>query len=81
MFIALIAFGLSLILKLETNSQKTPWCFFRVLRTHLYLPGQRIYKELERKKKKSKGRQKVPIPLKKSQPLLGNVALVKEKKK
>lgn len=81
MFIALIAFGLSLILKLETKSKKTPWRFFRVVQTYLYLPGRRIFKELERKKKRSKGRQKIPIPPNKSRPLLGNVALVKEKKK
>ena len=81
MFTALIAFGLSLIHKLETKSTKTPWCFFRVLKTYLFLPGRKIYKELERKKKKSKGRQKVPIPPEIKLPSIGNVALVKEKKK
>ncbi|WP_167577403.1 hypothetical protein [Ammoniphilus sp. YIM 78166] len=35
--------------------------------------------ELNRKKKKSKGRQKVPLPLEKEIPWFGTVALVKEK--
>lgn len=80
MFLALIALGVSLIIKLQTNSTKTPWDFFRVLQTYLYLPGKRIYKELNRKKKKSKGRQKVPIPIEKGKPSFG-IALVKKERK
>ncbi len=81
MFLALIAFGVSLIIKLQTESQKTPWVFFRILRTYLYLPGKEMLKELNRKTKKSKGRQKVPIPIEKRKPSFGTVALVKEKVK
>ncbi|WP_066067007.1 IS4 family transposase [Neobacillus soli] len=81
MFLALIAFGVSLIIKLQTESQKTPWVFFRILRTYLYLPGKEMLKELNRKTKKSKGRQKVPIPIEKKKPSFGTVALVKEKVK
>lgn len=81
MFLALIALGVSLIIKLQTKSEKTPWEFFRVLRTYLYLPGRRMLKELNRKRKKSKGRQKVPIPLVKEKPLFGNVAVVKKARK
>ncbi|HEY2421611.1 MAG TPA: IS4 family transposase [Neobacillus sp.] len=78
MFLALIAFGVSLIVKLQTKSKKTPWVFFRILRTYLFLPGKKMLNELNRKLKKSKGRQKVPIPLDKEKPSFGNVALVKE---
>ncbi|WP_040205712.1 IS4 family transposase [Neobacillus jeddahensis] len=80
MFLALIALGISLIIKLQTRSTKTPWEFFRILQTYLYLPGRRIYNELNRKKKRSKGRQKIPIPIEKDKPLFGNVALVKKRK-
>lgn len=38
-----------------------------------------MLKELNRKVKKSKGRQKVPIPLEREKPSFGTVALVKEK--
>lgn len=81
MFLALIAFGLSLIIKLQLKSTKTPWVFFRILQTYLFLPGKKILAELNRRKKKSKGRKKVPIPLKREKPSFGNVALVKEKVK
>lgn len=37
--------------------------------------------ELNRKKKKSKGRQNVPSPIEKKKPSFGTVALVKEKVK
>jgi hypothetical protein len=81
MFLALIAFGVSLIVKLRTKSKKTPWVFFRILRTYLFLPGKEMLKEINRKTKKSKGRQKVPIPLEKEKPSFGSVALVIEKVK
>ncbi|MCT8136977.1 transposase [Anaerobacillus sp. CMMVII] len=80
MFLALIAFGLSLIIKLQSGSTKTPWEFFRLLQTFLFHTVSSFYKELHRKKKrKSKGRQKVPIPLPKVMPSFGTVAMVKEK--
>jgi hypothetical protein len=79
MYLSLIAFGLSLIVKLMTQSTKTPWGFFQSLQTYLYLTFEELSKELNRKKKKSKGRQKVPIP---SKPIIdfGTVALVKEQR-
>ncbi len=40
-----------------------------------------LNKELNRKKKKSKGRQKVPIPLEKKSPCFGKVALLKKEVK
>ncbi|MFD1781760.1 IS4 family transposase [Fredinandcohnia salidurans] len=79
MFLALIAYGVSLIVKLQTGSKKTPWEFFRILQTYLYKSVSAFNKTLRiRRKKKSKGRQKIPIPIKKKKPSFGNVALVKE---
>ena len=80
MFLALIAYGLSLIVKLEAYSEKTPWEFFRALQTYLYKTVSSFKKALRlKKKRKSKGRQKVPIPIEKRPPSFGNVALVKDK--
>lgn len=82
MFLALIAYGISLIVKLETKSSKTPWEFFRILQTYLYQSVSAFKKGLKsKKKKKSKGRQKIPIPIDKREPLFGNVAMVKEIRK
>lgn len=79
MFLALIAYGVSLIVKLQMNSQKTAWDFFRILQTYLYKSISSFKKGLgTRKKRKSKGRQKVPIPSSGTL-LFGNVALVKER--
>lgn len=81
MFLALIALGISLILKLQTHSTKTPWQFFRVLQTYLFQTIQSFMKELQRKKKKtSRGRKKVPIPSPTIMPCFGTVAMIKEKK-
>ncbi|RSK26098.1 IS4 family transposase [Bacillus sp. HMF5848] len=80
MFLALIAYALSLIVKLETQSKKTSWEFFRLLQTYLYKPVCQFKKSLRKKPKKtSRGRQKVPIPNKKNISF-GNVAMVKEQK-
>ena len=79
MFLALIAFGVSLIVKLQTFSKKTTWEFFRILQTYLYKSVSSFKKALRlKRKKKSKGRQKIPIPIEKRTPSFGNVALVKE---
>jgi len=81
MFLALIAYGLNLIVKLMTGSNKTAWEFFRILRTYLYQPMKNLMKELNRKKKKSRGRQKVPPSHRRKHPLSGTVALWKEQRK
>lgn len=81
MFLALIALGISLIIKLQTGSKNTVWNFFRCLQTYLYQPFKKLIKELNRKKRPSKGRQKVPKPNIKTPPLFGSVALIKEKYK
>jgi hypothetical protein len=82
MFLALIAYGLSLIVKLQTKSEKTQWEFFRILQTYLYKSVSSFKKALQfKKKKKSRGRQKVPILIEKKTPLFGNVAMLKKEGK
>ncbi|MBM7648456.1 hypothetical protein JOC78_001398 [Bacillus ectoiniformans] len=80
MFLAVIAYGLSLIVKLQMESQKTAWEFFRLLQTYLYQTNASFKKALKPKRVKrvSKGRRKVPIPSKKNTLHVGTVALVKE---
>lgn len=79
MFLALIAYGLSLIVKLQTHSKKSPWEFFRLLQTYLFKTVSSFEKALNIKKKRtSKGRQKVPIPKHKVSLELGTVALDKK---
>jgi hypothetical protein len=59
--LVLIAYGLSLIVKLETKSEKTPWEFFRILQTYLYKSVSTFKKALRlKKKKKSKGKTESP---------------------
>jgi hypothetical protein len=70
MFLALIAFGVSLIVKLKTKSTKTPWEFFRVLKTYLFLPGRKVLKELNKKRKSQKGDKKSLFLWKKKNPRL-----------
>jgi hypothetical protein len=77
MFLALIAYALSVIVKLETESTKTQWCFFRILGTYLFKEMKEFQEELFRKKKMSKGRQKIPIPRKRDV-IVGTVAKWKE---
>lgn len=78
MFLALIAYGLSLIMQLESDSSIKAWNFFRLLQTYLYQSVKSFRKALvPKRKKKSKGRQKVPIPRTKVKPSFGTVALVK----
>ena len=82
MFLALIAYGLSLIIKLQTHSCKSPWEFFRLLQTYLFKSVSSFERALKFKKKKvSKGRQKVPIPQPKPTVDFGNVAINKTEKK
>lgn len=77
MFLALIAYSLSVIVKLQTGSNKTQWCFFQVLGTYLFKKMKEFEEELFRKKKKTAGRQKIPIPRKRDV-VVGTVAKWKE---
>ncbi|MCT8138543.1 transposase [Anaerobacillus sp. CMMVII] len=53
MFLALIAFGLSLIIKLQSGSIKTPWEFFRLLQTFLFHTVSSFIKSCIEKRKES----------------------------
>src|SRR5699024_8931799 len=82
MFIALAAYGLALILQLQTKSPKGLWPFLRLMRIYMYKPFDEFMNELHRKKSKtSRGRQKVPIPSKKETEFPGSVAIIKPQKK
>lgn len=79
-FLALIALGVSLIMKIRMNASRTAWQFFRVLQTCLYLPVQEMLREVHRKRKPSKGRRKVARSLPPAPVSLGGIALKKNKK-
>jgi hypothetical protein len=82
MFLALIAYGLTLLVKLKTQTTKTHWECIRLIKIYLYKPWIDLLNELHRKKKKtSKGRQKVP-PSPSAKPIfVGTVASIKLKNK
>ncbi|MBO1006023.1 IS4 family transposase [Pseudogracilibacillus auburnensis] len=65
LFLTLIHYGLLEILRLQKQSKKTIWSFLKRLRKYLLDPWDKLDEELNRPKKKSKGRQKVPgkIPI------------------
>ncbi|WP_264175945.1 transposase [Oceanobacillus halotolerans] len=82
MFLALAAYGLALILQLQLKSKKKLWPFLRLMRTYMYKPYSEFMEELyQGKSKKSRGRQKVPIPNEKETKFEGNVAIIKPQKK
>lgn len=84
MFLALIAYGLALIVQLKTDTgrKKTLWVFLRLLRTYFDKSWDEFSNELFRKKKKSSnGRQKVPIPKVKQNSFIGTVAKIKPQNK
>lgn len=82
MFLALIAYGLSLLIKLQIPSDRTTFGFFRLLQTYLYQTVGSFMKALKKKKKRtSRGRQKVPISKPKAKPEFGSVARDKTEKK
>lgn len=81
MFLAMFAYGLTLIMKLKTKPNKTTWEFFRLLQTYLYRRADSFIKILNRNKNKtSKGRQKAP-PKPNPTPFFGTVALIKTERK
>ncbi|MFC4025581.1 IS4 family transposase [Oceanobacillus longus] len=82
MFLALAAYGLALILQLQTKSKKKLWPFLRLMRTYMYKPYNVFMEALHREKSKtSRGRQKVPLPKKKETEFEGNIAIIKPQKK
>lgn len=81
MFLALAAYGLALIVQLQSKSKKKLWPFLRLMRTYMYKPYNEFMEALHQKKSKSsRGRQKVPIP-KKETKFQGDIAIIKPQKK
>ena len=81
MFIAMIAYILTLIVKLEANSKKKPLSILTHIRTYLNRSWEEFVMALDYKPKRtSKGRQKIPEKPKK-EIIYGNVALVNLEKK
>lgn len=62
MFITLITYALTEIMRLTHQPHKTIWTFMRTMQQYLFDPIQRLSKDFNRRLKKSKGRQKVPNP-------------------
>lgn len=82
MFLALIAYGLIVQIKLELKTSKTIWVVLRLIRTYLHRPWGKLIEEVNRKKSRtSKGRQKIPDPKAKKLVFAESVAIIKEKKK
>ena len=63
MFLTMITHALAEILRLMHLPNKSIWDFLRAMRTYLYKPISQLIKFMNRRLKKSKGRQKVPLPV------------------
>lgn len=62
MFLTLITFALSEILRLTHLPNTSAWEFLKAMRAYIYKPISQLFKYLKRRRRKSKGRQKIPIP-------------------
>lgn len=62
MFLLLITYALIEIFRLIHQPNKSVWDFLRALRTYIYNSLYQLLKQLNRRLRKSRGRQKVPIP-------------------
>lgn len=81
MFLALTAYNLTVILQLLTKTEKTFWQFLQSMRTYMHKTWKQFEKAVRPKRKKaSKGRQKVPITEKKVPTFPENVGMYKPKK-
>lgn len=77
MFLALMAYGAALIVKLETKTRKSIFEALRLIRTYADKGWNAFLKELNRKPTRtSKGRQKVPKNKEPVYPFVGTVAKV-----
>lgn len=82
MFIGLAAYCLALIIQITTKTKKTLWELLRSFRTYMFKPWKQFINELlPEKKKKSKGRQKIPIPKENKDIFVGTVARIKPQNK
>jgi hypothetical protein len=81
MFLALIAYGLTLMIKLMTQTKKTLWGVLRSIRTYFHRTWTELVGELNRRSTRtSKGRQKVPKKEKADWMFADTVAMIKPKK-
>ncbi|MFC5466816.1 transposase, partial [Lederbergia graminis] len=60
LFIALITFGLLEIMRLSREPNREIWQFLKTIRQYLMDSWEEVQKEFNRKRKSSKGRQKIP---------------------
>ncbi|MGN7388943.1 IS4 family transposase [Sporosarcina sp. SAFN-015] len=60
MFIALITFALTEIMRLIYQPTKTIWTFMRTMQQYLFVPVKKLLQDFNRRLRKSKGRQKIP---------------------
>ncbi|KZZ85093.1 IS4 family transposase [Bacillus sp. SJS] len=60
MFLALIAYAVTLMMRITMSPSHTQWEFFRILQCYWFQPVCKVIEAIKRPKKKSKGRQKVP---------------------
>lgn len=82
MFLALIAYALTLIVKLSTKTKRTAKQLLRIIRTYAHRAWEELLAELAHKKTKtSRGRPKIPETLRTNHIIFGSVALVKEQKR
>ncbi|MBB5326406.1 hypothetical protein HNQ34_003572 [Anoxybacillus tepidamans] len=81
MFLALIAYGLTLLVKLMTQTKKTMREVLRLIRTYFQKPWKEFWDELHRRgTRTSKGRQKIPKKEKADLIFADTVAMIKPKK-
>jgi hypothetical protein len=82
MFLALIAYGLTLMIKLVTQTKKTLWGVLRSIRIYFHRPWIELVGELQRRSTRtSKGRKNIPKKEKTEVIFADTVALIKLKKK
>ena len=62
MFLTLIAYALVEIFRLTHLPGRSVWSFLTALRAYFYKPISQLITFMKRRRRKSKGRQKVPIP-------------------
>lgn len=76
MFIALITVALAEIMRLEHQPTKSAWTFLCTVQQFLFESMRRLLQDFNRPLKKSKGRQKVPIPKSKTRDFGEDFAIV-----
>lgn len=76
MFISLITVVLAVILQLNHQPKKTLWAFLSTVEEFLFASMKKLLQDFNRKLRKNKGRQKIPIPKPKTRLYREDVAIV-----